>query len=256
MLVNTRTSSADSHTSFNERYERLSSVLTMSSRLAISGKRFLSRRLGSPRVVLTVLYNSAPGPAKLGSRMRPALNKTEILFLGRIGPRKGVPELLLALSRLQPSRVAWSITIAGDGDIAEAKQSASELGILDQVRFTGWVDPTSVQGLLMSCDILVLPSHAEGSPMVVVEAFAYGVAVIVSPVGAIPEIVVDRENGLLVEAGNVEELTRSIESLCVDREYRERLASAGRRTWEDRLSIDIYAQRLGQIWTAARAGRA
>ena len=78
--------------------------------------------------------------------------------------------------------------MAGDGDIDGARQSALELGILDRVTFTGWLDSAHIRGLLVSSDVLILPSHAEGFSMAIVEAFAYGVAVISSPVGAIPEM--------------------------------------------------------------------
>jgi glycosyltransferase involved in cell wall biosynthesis len=86
--------------------------------------------------------------------------------------------------------------------------------------------------------------------MAIVEAFAFGVAVISSPVGAIPELVVDRETGLLVTAGDVPALGRAIETLCVDGELRDRLARAGRTVWENHLGIANYTTRIAAIWVA------
>jgi glycosyltransferase involved in cell wall biosynthesis len=139
--------------------------------------------------------------------------------------------------------------MAGDGDIRGARQSAHELGILDRVTFTGWLDSAQIRGLLESSDVLILPSHAEGFPMAIVEAFAYGLAVISSPVGAIGEIVLNNESGLLVSVGDVDGLEQAIEALCLDGQFRERLGLAGRRTWENHLNIAIYANRLVEIWT-------
>ncbi len=210
---------------------------------------FLVDELGISKRNISVLYNAAPGPALLASRhSRMDRKHIRLLFLGQLGARKGVPELLRALSLIPPLPVTWTITMAGDGDIDWARKLAREFGILDRVTFTGWLDSVQVRDILESSDVLILPSHAEGFPMSIVEAFAYGVAVISSPVGSIPEIVVDRENGLLVSASDVDALERAIESLCVDGELREKLALAGHSTWESRLAIANYTMRITQYW--------
>ena len=212
-------------------------------------ENFLNEELGVSKRKVSILYNAAPGPPELVSR-HSGLNEENVrlLFVGQLGVRKGVPELLQALSRIPRLPFAWSITMAGDGDIGGARQSALELGILDRVTFTGWLDSAQIRGLLESSDVLILPSHAEGFPMVIVEAFAYGVAVISSPVGAIAEIVLNNENGLLVSVGDVDGLEQAIKALCLDGPFRERLGLAGRRAWESHLNIANYANRLVEIW--------
>jgi glycosyltransferase involved in cell wall biosynthesis len=198
---------------------------------------------------VTILYNAAPGPPELVSRPSGLnIENVRLLFVGQLGARKGVPELLQALSGIPRLPFAWSITMAGDGDIGGARQMALELGILDRVTFTGWLDSAQIRDLLESSDVLILPSHAEGFPMAIVEAFAYGVAVISSPVGAIAEVVLNNENGLLVSVGDVNALEQAIEALCLDDQFRERLGLAGRRAWENDLNIEIYANRLVEIW--------
>jgi glycosyltransferase involved in cell wall biosynthesis len=216
---------------------------------------FLKEELLVSERSVSILYNAAPGPPELESRQS-ELNSANVrlLFVGQLGARKGVPELLHALSRIPLLPSSWSITMAGDGDIDRARQLAIELGIIDRVTFTGWLDSAQIQGLLESSDVLILPSHAEGFPMAIVEAFAYGVAVISSPVGAIAEIVLNNENGLLVPVGDVDGLEQAIEAICSEGQLRERLGLAGRRTWEDHLNVSIYANRLAEIWIDA-AGR-
>jgi glycosyltransferase involved in cell wall biosynthesis len=144
--------------------------------------------------------------------------------------------------------------MAGDGDIEMAKTMARELGILHRITFTGWLDSLGVHDLLESSEVLILPSHAEGLPMAIVEAFAYEVAVIASSVGAIPEIVVDRKSGLLVSPGDVDALEQAIRDLCADDQLRESLARVGRSTWESHLEIGQYIERITEIWRATAAG--
>jgi len=209
-----------------------------------------------PRDRVTVLYNASPGPAELPSGNAASTPEhVRLLFLGKLGTRKGVPELLAALSRLRDLSSDWSITMAGNGEIDQARSLASELGIVERITFTGWLDSPAVHDLLELSDILILPSHEEGLPMAIVEAFAYGVAVIASSVGAIPEIVIDRETGLLVKAGDVQGLAESIAALCEDAALRRQLAQAARKTWESQLEIASYTERLTPIWFAVHDRR-
>jgi glycosyltransferase involved in cell wall biosynthesis len=209
---------------------------------------FVVDQLRVPSGRVTVLYNAAPGPSQLAPRdAESAREDVRLLFLGQLGARKGVPELLCALARLRDLPVHWSITMAGDGD-GGARALASELGILERITFAGWLDSVQVHDLLKSSDILILPSHAEGLPMAIIEAFALGVAVIASSVGAIPEIVMDRETGLLVPAGDLDALEEAIKTLCLDTVLRDTVARTGRKTWESSFEIGSYTERLTDIW--------
>jgi glycosyltransferase involved in cell wall biosynthesis len=246
---------------YEEFFDRLPTVLQRlicktfqrADRVIVLGhvwERFLVDELHVPEERVTVLYNASPGPvapapAKSG---RFAHEAVHLLFLGQLGTRKGVPELLTALSRSQTLPIKWSLTMAGDGDVDGAKKRCHGLGIGDRTTFTGWVNPDRVQSLLEWSDVLILPSHAEGSPMVIVEAFAHGVSVIATPVGAIPEIVEDGKSGLLVPVGDIDALQEAIESLCVDEALRTALSLSGRRAWETRFAIDPYTEQLVQLW--------
>ena len=226
------------------------SVFQRASHVIVLGRvweRFVVDALRVPEDHVTVLYNGAPGPRPLEAPTGRDGGDTRLLFLGRLGDRKGAPELLRALAGL-PADVRWSLTMAGDGEIEEARNAAQALGILDRLAFTGWLDPEQVAKLLGSSDVLVLPSHAEGLPMAIIEAFAHGVAVIATPVGAIPEIVLDGESGLLVPVGDVDALSGAVGALCVDPEMRRKLAGAGRALWEASLDIADYTVRLSNIW--------
>jgi glycosyltransferase involved in cell wall biosynthesis len=84
--------------------------------------------------------------------------------------------------------------------------------------------------------------------MVILEALSHGVAVIATPVGAIPEVIEDGCNGILAPPRDVESLARSIERLIVDAELRRSLGAAARRTHADRYQFEKYVFRLAEIW--------
>ena len=96
--------------------------------------------------------------------------------------------------------------LAGDGDVEGVRQLAAPLG--DAVRVLSWIDPAERDRLLEASDVFVLPSHAEGLPMALLEAMAAGLPVIVTPVGGIPDAVTQGVDGVYVPPGDVEQLTR------------------------------------------------
>ena len=144
--------------------------------------------LGVPPDRVTVLPNATPGAA-VETPARAVGETLHLVFLGRLGERKGLPELLGALSDPRLRDGAWRATIAGDGDIEGYRRRAAELGIEDRVTFRGWIGTLEVGELLAQAHVLVLPSHAEGLPMSVLESFAAGVPVVCTPVGGLAEVV-------------------------------------------------------------------
>jgi glycosyltransferase involved in cell wall biosynthesis len=216
---------------------------------------YVQRELGVPAERVQVLLNAAPAPQRnAGSRARRS-EPRHILFLGRLGARKGVPELLEALASPRVRSRSWVATFAGDGDVEFYRAQASHLGIDDRARFSGWLDTPAALELLQTSDLLVLPSHAEGLPMSIVEAFACGVPVVCTPVGAIPDVVEDRVNGLLVEPGSSTQLADALVKLLEDDRLRSTLAENAQRTWERSLDIAAYAHELSARWREASLRR-
>lgn len=199
---------------------------------------------------VTVLPNATPGVAAAASARTPG-EQLHIVFLGRLGSRKGLNELLQALADTPLRDREWRATLAGDGDVDTYRARATKLGLDGRIVFPGWVSPEAVQGLLDDAHVLVLPSYAEGLPMSVLEAFAAGVPVVCTPVGGLPEVVVDGGNGLLVPPGDVKSLGNAILRLLEDESLRARLAAGGLDTWQRDHSIERYARRLTVEWQVA-----
>jgi glycosyltransferase involved in cell wall biosynthesis len=172
----------------------------------------------------------------------------KILFLGRLGPEKGVPQLVTALARLG-SKSGWKATLAGDGAVEDTRAAVEQAGLDDRISVPGWVGPAQVEALLHDANILVLPSLSENLPMSVIEALAHGAAVVCTPVGALPDIIEHERTGLFVKPGDVEGLASALGRLIEDPVLRWRLGEAGKAFHRERLDIEKCAERLVAIWT-------
>ncbi|MDQ7248771.1 glycosyltransferase family 4 protein [Dongia sedimenti] len=178
----------------------------------------------------------------------------EILFLGRLGERKGVPVLVAALGRLAARGLDWRAVIAGDGDAAPYRAEVERLGLSARVSFPGWLGEAETHDRLSRAAVLVLPSEAEGLPMAVVEAFAWGVPVISTPVGATPDILHDGVEGLLAPVGDAEALARALERLIGDANLRRSLGTNAHAFFARHLDFDPYLEKLAACWRAAMPG--
>jgi glycosyltransferase involved in cell wall biosynthesis len=166
----------------------------------------------------------------------------KIVFLGRFGARKGSADVLNAVAGLSSP---VELVMAGDGEVAETRALAERLGVHAEIH--DWLSPAERDRILASAHVFVLPSRDEGLPMAMLESMGHGLVPVVSPVGSIGEVVHDGENGLLVQPGDVQGLTRALESLLADPGLRDRLAKAARSTVEP-FAIENYMRELGRHW--------
>jgi len=132
---------------------------------------------------------------------------------------------------------------------------AHELSIADRAYIPGWLDASRVDAILCRTDIFVLPSFAENLPMSILEAFAYGTAVVATPVGAVTEVVAHERNGLIVPVGNVDALAKTLGRLIEDEALRTRLGTNAQRDHAERYEIGGYLARLVAIWQRAVPSR-
>jgi glycosyltransferase involved in cell wall biosynthesis len=174
-----------------------------------------------------------------------------ILFLGRVGVRKGVPILLAALAALAKTKLDWRAEIAGDGDIAPYAAAAVADGLGDRVVFPGWLAEPEAHARLSRAAVLVLPSEAEGLPMSIIEAFAWGIPVIATPVGSIPDILQNENQGFVIPVGDSAALTAALERLLGDPALRRRLGANALSYHRANLEFGPFLARLAACWRAA-----
>ena len=210
-------------------------------------QEMLARELGVERERVLVMPNAVAKPTHVARQVLRG-GPCHIVMLGRMGPPKGLPELMEALGSASMSELDWCITIAGDGDGDACRKDAHARGIGDKVTIPGWLGSNEVASLLASADILVLPSRSENLPISVIEALSYGVAVVTTPVGAIPEIVEDGVSALLVPVRDPDALATALHRLITDPVLRRRISEGGYEVFLNRLDIDRYAETLSAIY--------
>ena len=203
-----------------ERHQRrVRNVLARLDRLIVlsaSWRDFFVSIGVSPKKVS--ILNNITEPADREKVVRKDGEPVRLLFLGEIGPRKGVFDLLKAMAVLQgvsPGQ-AW-LEIGGNKNEEALKEAIRSQGLEDCVHFNGFVSGDLKKELLSRTDVFILPSYNEGLPISILEAMSYGCAIISTPVGGIPEVV--KENGILVQPGDVEGIAAAItrcddESAC------------------------------------------
>jgi glycosyltransferase involved in cell wall biosynthesis len=140
------------------------------------------------------------------------------------------------------------LVLGGTGDLEGVQKLAAELGIADRLSCPGWLGPHAKSAALASSLIFLLPSHAEGMPMALLEAMSWGLPVIATPVGGIPQVVDPEVSGLLVAAGDIEALAGQIERLLADPALRKRLGANARTRIEIDFSLRDALERLTAIY--------
>jgi glycosyltransferase involved in cell wall biosynthesis len=190
---------------------------------------FYVNNLGLNPEQVFVLPNPTELPVEIPQRCNE--EKVTLLFCGRVGERKGVFDLIKAFANLpSPIKTRSKLILAGDGDIEQGKELVESLNLVNEVTFLGWVDSEQRDKLLSQADVFILPSYNEGLPMAILEAMAWGLPIISTPVGGIPELVITNKNGFLVTAGDVEGLSQAMASLIDNQELRLSLGENARET--------------------------
>ena len=137
--------------------------------------------------------------------------KVKFVFLGEIGKRKGIYDLIQALSRLtDEQRSSIHLDIGGNKELDTLTSMIRQYGLENTCTVHGWVDGDKKQRLLKEASVFVLPSYFEGVPIAILEAMSYELPVISTNVAGIPEIVLHQYNGLIIEPGDIECLKTSM----------------------------------------------
>jgi glycosyltransferase involved in cell wall biosynthesis len=225
--------------------------------LGTEAERTLRAALELPDAPILVLPNAVPDPhPSKGGRLDAATASTvHLVFLGYLSARKGVPELLEALASPALAALPWRATLAGGGPVDEFRARSAGLGLADRVTLPGWIDQPTATVLCAAADILVLPSHAEGLAMSVLEGLAHGLAVVATPVGAHGEVIEPEQCGLLVPPGDIPALAAALARVVSDPALRERLRTGARLRFLDRFDVRSYSRRLTRLHAQLLGGR-
>lgn len=200
--------------------------------------RLVEQYAGLPAGSVRTIYNGVPDHAERAPLRR---NRTQLVLgsLGRFDTQKGYDVLLRALSDVPGA----TFTLVGDGPERPALERAvRELGLEDRVRLPGWSD--DARRVLPGFDVFVLPSRFEAFPLAIVEAMLTGLPIVATPVGSVPEAIIDGETGLLVAPDDAAGLAAALRRLAASPDLRARLGEAARKRALERFTartmVDAY----------------
>lgn len=195
-----------------------------------------------PSTVIKTIYN----PVTIPPPCQAMHSAGDIVFLGRIGEKKGVFDLLKAFAIVASNYPASRLLLGGDGDLPGAVRLTEDLGLSGQVRLLGWVSGEAKYELLSRASIFVLPSYNEGLPMSILEALAAGLPIVSTPVGGIPRAITSGLEGFLVNPGDIHALAERLIQLLADPDLRQRMGAAARKKAEATFAVDrVVAQWVG-----------
>lgn len=179
-----------------------------------------------------------------------------LLCVGRLTPAKCQVLLVHACARLRDAGVTFTLTLVGDGpDRSRVEAAVAEHGLHNQIQLTGALTQEGVRQAFARADIFVLPSLAEGIPVVLMEAMCSFVPCVSTPVNGIPELIEDDRTGLLATPGDLDSLVAQLQRLCNSPEDRARLAQAATVKVRQHFDLACNVRQLSQIFCGFPATR-
>ncbi len=223
-------------------------------------KNYFVEELDIPEQLIRVIYNGIDterfvprrGRGKLTDILAPANSGKDIrimISVGRLAEAKDHLTMLNALKMLRKQRNDFHLVLIGDGELRSTiGRQIRSLELSDNVTVAG--SRSDVDDLMPAGDLFVLSSKREGLPMVIMEAMASGLPVVATAVGAVPEIIRDGENGLLVPPGDPRRLAAAINTLLDNRSRAVEMGHAGRRFIVGNHSLEAIAAQYAALYSA------
>lgn len=176
--------------------------------------------------------------------------KKYILYAGTLNQRKGYVDLITACSKIFSNFSDWKLILAGNGEIKKGLALAKQLDISNQLVFTDWVSGKEKEKLFQQASIFCLPSYAEGFPMAVIDAWSYGLPVVTTSVGGLPDILKHGENAMVFNSGDINALTENLEELMKNVKLREKLSQASLHLSHGLFNIEIISKQLDELYSS------
>ena len=190
------------------------------------------------------------GPEFYQEQPAPMPSRARLACIGRLSEQKGQLLLIEAASLLASKGIDFELVLGGDGPMRPHIEAlARHHGLQNRIRITGWLSGAQVREEIRAARALVLPSFAEGLPVVIMEAMALGRPVLTTQIAGIPELVRHGENGWLFACGSLPELAAAMEScLAMSPEQLARLGAAGRMRVLERHDARREASKLATLF--------
>ena len=198
-----------------------------------------------------IIINNGVPLLDFQGKERTKVDKVRFLFLSNFLSTKGIKELIDASLMLKNIELNFSLVIAGsDFDLSfdQVKKMVEEAGLNEHVEVKGPQYGEEKIDELINADVFVLPSYFEAFPGAILDAMQAALPVISTFEGAIPEMVVDGESGILVEKQNSKALFEAMKDLLSNSDKRERMGREGKRIFNDKFTMDIFEKNIDSLF--------
>lgn len=238
---------------FNEFYEDtpgfikkfISFILNISDLILVLSKQWkidIAAKCSNKNI--EILYNPALVRDKVDKNNSEEIN---VLFMGLMGERKGVFDIIEAAKYIQNPNI--KIYLYGDGEVEKVKSLVNENYLQDKILIGGWISGDKIDKAYKKANIYILPSYNEGLPMSILEAMSYGIPVISTVIGGIPDAVTDNVNGFLIQPGDYKALAKKINILADNENLRQEMGSQGHRIAKEKFDISVIASEIRNIYS-------
>lgn len=224
-------------------YKKLFSQANLVLVLSEQWKRWIKEALNLTEHI-EVLYNPCPQVNR-----KEGLKENYILFAGSIIPRKGYADLIKGFSLISSKYPNWKVVFAGNGEIDTAKKIAIQYNVEKQISFLGWVKGIEKEKAFQNASIYCLASEGEGFPMGVLDAWAYGIPCIVTPVGGIPDIIKNGINGLIFPYGDYHLLSKQLDRLISNPSLQKSIVEESDKYVHGLFNLSVINQKLDDIYS-------
>lgn len=177
----------------------------------------------------------------------PALHQNAFVTLGRLGQRKGTYDLVDAIDIARKTVPNIKCYLAGDGDVEKVRELVKTRNLEKNIEVVGWANFDKKLELLCSVSTVVLPSYNEGLPMSILEGMACGKAIISTTVGAIPEVI-NKENGILIQPGDVKALTNALVECSTNTNLVAQMSKSNIKKIDGSFSMKTMHKKLAQYY--------
>ena len=223
--------------------------------IALSQKRRRELLAIIPEARVKVVYNPSrlQDGAQISAHRAVAAQRTpsteapvRFLFMGRYGQRKGVYDLIEAVKLLNDPRL--QVSLYGDVEVEPVKAAVHAANLDHQIHVHTWISGEDKHRTFLNSHVLLLPSYNEGLPMAILEALSYAMPVISTPVGGIPEAVLDGETGFLVEPGDVQALAERMRRFLEDPSLIQTMGQAGYQLAAEQFELSRVMSDLSHLY--------
>lgn len=213
--------------------------------LSESWSEFIKRI--SPSATVEVVHNYVSIPGECAESLNDGV--VRILFLGLLGKRKGIYDLIQVAERLRNNKLKFLFWVGGNGEIDKVNELIKKHELTEHFEMLGWIDKGQKKQYLAKSDIFILPSYNEGLPMSLLEAMSWQLPVVSTTVGGIPELIRDGLDGLLTEPGDLDKIESALKELIISEMFRQKLGRNAKRRIESGFSKDIVHPQINNLYS-------